>query len=446
MKRIPLLLLIFIFSAPLLFSQGQYTVNFSNGKYLPERVTTYKKSSDELVEKLAAHKYQFIQFYKLPNKDEIRQLKDAGIIILDYLPSNAYAVSIDTGKLKQKSDVDFQNIRSFFTFPASYKIDKRLTSGKLPEWTEPEFGKVDLNVLFFEGYSEQKFMDYIQKWKPEILSTHSTFNRITIRINVQYLENIADYPAVKWIEPIEPPKEKINSDARKSQRNNVLTASGFNGARGLSGDGIVIGEWDGGKIGHHQDLYGRVDNNSTRQEDWHSTHVAGTILGRGILDPKGKGMAPNAELYASDFLKDGIEIADEMENAASEHSVDITSNSWGYSIDQFICDNPFPYISSVQYYDQVAYSNKKLTHVFANGNDQQVCPGGYWTSSWTMKNAILVGAIDDTSKMSNFSSLGPLFDGRMVPHVCAVGVDVYSTFRWNFHGNPGGIRRHFPAV
>ncbi len=445
MKRLSTLLLLFVLIIPYGISQNDYTVNFANDQYHPEKIETQKYSDSQLIEKVAKHDYQFIQFYKLPSEKEVRSLEKSGIKMIEYLPSNTYAVFIDSVKLKHKSDLDFTNIRSVFPFYSEYKIDKRLTSGKLPEWTEPEFGKVDINVLLFQNYNNENFISYLKQLDIEILKSPNRYNRLTVRVPVQYIDSIANYSAVKWIEPIEPDKELKNSDAQKVQRNNTLTAT-YPGARSLSGDGIVVGEWDGGKIGTHQDLYGRINNNSEEGEDWHGTHVAGTIIGRGILDPKAEGMAPNAELYASDFVKDLDEIAAEMDEVSSSEGVSITSNSWGYAIDQYICKNPFPYLSSVYYLDDVANNNEKLTHVFANGNDQQVCPGGYWTSSWTMKNAILVGAIDDTSEMSSFSSFGPLFDGRMAPHVCAVGVDVYSTFLDNEYYHSDGTSMAAPAV
>jgi len=448
MKKTPLFLLIVLLSVNFCFSQKEFRVKFSNGAFIPEEIEPDKRADKYLIGLLAEDRYQLIQFYKLPTKDQVQSLKNAGIKLIDYLPENTYTAIVDTQKLRdtQKLNIDSENVRSVFSFPADYKIDKRLTSsGKLPEWTEPEFGKVKVNVVFYRDFNPEDFKTYIEGWDVEILKISERFGRITLNTAVQYLEKIAKYDAVKWIEPVEPPKKPVNYEAKISHRTNVLNAN-YAGARSLTGNGIVIGEWDGGKIGEHQDLYGRVDNNSSQEAHWHATHVAGTILGKGILDPDAKGMAPDAELYASDFMQDATEIAEEMSNSVSTNSVDISSNSWGYSIDQYICDHPFPYISSASFYDEVAFEHKKLTHVFANGNDQQVCPGGYWTSSWTMKNAILVGAVNDTNGMSDFSSFGPLFDGRLAPHISGVGVNVYSTFLDNYYYSSDGTSMATPAV
>lgn len=447
MRKHALLLLLGFLTANFVFGQEDFNVKFSNGEYAPDKIEESKRTESYLIEELSDERYQLLQFYKLPGEKQVKALKEAGIELVNYIPENTYTAIIDTQKLKKNKSLKFDktNLRAHFTLPAKYKIDSRLTSGKLPEWTEPEFGKAKANVLLYRDYDIETFRDYIEKWDIEIINISKHSNRVQIQTSVQYLNKIAEWPAVKWVEPIEPQKEMINDEATKNHRTNVLKAA-YDGARGLTGDGVVVGEWDGGKIGEHQDLYGRVENTSSEQEEWHSTHVAGTILGKGILDPKGEGMATDAELFASDFAKDADAIAEDMNNSVSSHSVDITSNSWGYNIDQYICENPFPYNTAAKYYDEVAFQHKKLTHVFANGNDQQICPGGYWTSAWTMKNTILVGAVDDTSNMSNFSSFGPLFDGRMAPHVSGVGVDVYSTFLDNYYHSSDGTSMATPAV
>lgn len=447
MRKYALLLLLGFLITNFVFGQEDFSVKFSNGDYSPQKIQESKRTESSIKEQLSGKRYQLLQFYNLPGEKEVKALKETGIELVDYIPKNTYTAIIDTQKLKESKSLKFDqtNLRAHFSLPKKYKIDSRLTAGKLPEWTEPEFGKAEVNVLLYRDYDIEAFRNYVNKWNIEIIKVSTYSNRIQLKTAVQYLGQIAEWPAVKWVEPIEPQKEMINDEASKNHRTNVLKAT-YDGARGLTGEGVVVGEWDGGKIGDHQDLYGRVENTSSEQEHWHSTHVAGTILGKGILDPKGEGMAKDAQLFASDFMKDADAIAEDMSNSVSSHSVDITSNSWGYSIDQYICKNPFPYITAAKYYDDVAYQHKKLTHVFANGNDQQVCPGGYWTSAWTMKNTILVGAVDDTSNMSNFSSFGPLFDGRMAPHVSGVGVDIYSTFLDNYYYSSDGTSMATPAV
>ncbi|WP_462280592.1 S8 family serine peptidase [Salinivirga cyanobacteriivorans] len=446
MRKLPIILFVILsLCIPKIYGQNTHLVHFANGDYQPVELKDSDYSSGQLLNELLRSNYQYIQFRKNPDQNEIERLRSAGIELLDYVPYSTWAVKIDHKKVQGARIASFSNIRSVFTVDANYKIDNRLTKRSIPEYAEPQFGKADINVLLYDGCSLNNFLTYANEFNVEVLDRNSDAKKLTLRVSLSALNKLPEYNGVKWIEPITPEKEFKNIDGYRNHQANVLGAS-FSGARNLTGDGVMVGEWDGGAVGAHHDLYGRVTIGTEEQVHWHSTHVAGTIMGRGILDPKARGTAPNSTLYSSDFIKEDFNIANEMLSVSDDLGVDITSNSWGYTMSQEFCENPFPYISSAYYFDNVAFQNKKLTHVFANGNDQQVCPGGHWTSAWTMKNAILVGAINDKNQMTNYSSWGPLFDGRMAPHICAVGKDVYSTLQNNQYYSEDGTSMATPAI
>ena len=70
--------------------------------------------------------------------------------------------------------------------------------------------------------------------------------------------------------------------------------------------------------------------------------------------------------------------------------------------------------------DRVACEHPTLLHVFAAGNDQGPygCGNKYASSTNRQKNVLHVGAVDDLGGMTDFSSWGPMDDGRLLP-TCA---------------------------
>jgi len=162
-------------------------------------------------------------------------------------------------------------------------------------------------------------------------------------------------------------------------------------------------------------------------------HTSGTLTGSGLLDPKAKGMAPEATLYAWNFntQQNGLSAQQEMLISARDYGVVITSNSYGVSMNNTTsCVTPPNYGAGDLQLDQLQNLFPSLLHVFSAGNDQGKCTTSgnrYFTSTKRAKNSILVGALDQLTGMTDFSSWGPMNDGRILPHITAFGDYVYST-------------------
>jgi hypothetical protein len=80
----------------------------------------------------------------------------------------------------------------------------------------------------------------------------------------------------------------------------------------LDGNGMTVGEWDGGAIySAHPDFTGRLTQvDGATEVSGHSTHVAGTLIGAGDwLVPEARGMAYAAHLNAWDWNSDTAEMA-----------------------------------------------------------------------------------------------------------------------------------------
>jgi hypothetical protein len=247
------------------------------------------------------------------------------------------------------------------------------------------------------------------------------------------------------------------------------------------GSGFTIGLWDGDAPRMtHQELAPRVvwGDVKTAIPDEHATHVAGTMIARGVV-PEAKGMAPEATIRAFQWDDDLAEMAYEASRGLtiSNHSygyirgwVEMSTDVWYWYGDSAISETEdylFGFYSqTARAADELLYAAPNYLPVLSAGNDRNdaVPPGTqhyFWDSrvrSWKLstkvrdndgaplgydclpngpavaKNTLTIGAVEDVPDyagpgsvaMTPFSSWGPTDDGRIKPDLCGNGWAVYS--------------------
>lgn len=198
----------------------------------------------------------------------------------------------------------------------------------------------------------------------------------------------------------------------------------------LSGVGVTLGEWDGGRARlNHQEFANRVTSPDGSSTIDHATHVAGTMVAAGVV-PQAKGMSFQATLRSYDWNLDTMEMATEAAQGLllSNHSYGAWGPDWAFGA----------YISPSDEFDNIAYNAPFYLIVQAAGNSQGDMPGGWDTLivPASAKNVLTVGAVHkipggysgpESVRMSDFSSWGPTDDGRIKPDIVTPGVDLYST-------------------
>jgi hypothetical protein len=276
-----------------------------------------------------------------------------------------------------------------------------------------------------------------------------------------------------------------NLNAAKTVSANKLWTGGSLGLS-LSGSGMVLREWDEGKVlNTHQELTGRVNqaDGATTLSD-HSTHVAGTMIAAGTF-AAAHGMCNQANLRAFDWNSDFTEMASEASLGAlvSNHSYGyltgwaygtVVSNRWTWYGDPTISqteDYNFGFYSAeAQTVDQIAAGAPYYLVCKAAGNDRTEGPvsqpvthyvwnGAGWVTSTTVrnldgnangydcisgfgisKNVLTVGAVLDLVNgygspadvsLDYFSGTGPTDDGRIKPDIVANGDYLYSSISTN---------------
>jgi hypothetical protein len=258
-------------------------------------------------------------------------------------------------------------------------------------------------------------------------------------------------------------------------------------ALNLSGSSAILNnklaEWDGGAVyAQHQEFAGKtITINTSQGIVEHSTHVAGTMIAKGVYPPA-KGMSYNAAtLQSYDFDNDVTTIGGAAADLLlSNHSygvqagwlLDETGTTWTwYGTPGDTVDATFGiYDSYAQSFDQIAYNAPYYLMVVAAANSRGY-PGpdvggtyyGYTSATnttliqkthtatdgisnqqWydgvtppaTAKDVLTVGAVNplpygpssnSAISIAYFSAWGPADDGRVKPDICGNGVNVLST-------------------
>jgi hypothetical protein len=268
-----------------------------------------------------------------------------------------------------------------------------------------------------------------------------------------------------------------NLISAKTTHTNKLWQNNFN----LSGSSTnmkgKLAIWDGGvAMNSHIELNGRIINKDASSQINHSTHVAGTMIARGI-NPNAKGMAFGVEeLNSYDFNSHLSEMMNASSNLLiSNHSYGVIAG-WNQTLsgDWEFWGNPGEnedykfgiYNEECQMFDSIAFNAPNYLIVKSVGNNRDKNgpaigqPYKRLDANGTMinagnrpigisnndsfdviptygvaKNILTVGAIEGIEngiattqniKIGSFSNWGPTDDGRIKPDLVANGVEVLS--------------------
>lgn len=422
---------LFILLVPgFLFAQD-YNVQLHAGKFIPqENIQTITKSDPVFQKSLYSGKhYVTIQFNSIPSQAIKDQLRAAGVELIEYLPNYAYTAAVSDA-FNIQSLASF-SARSVFQLDARQKMQGDLFNNIFPPHAVNQFGFVDVTIITYEKISIDKVAIPLQQAGVTILTNTPLFKTYRLRVLQSAVKSLAELPFVQWVEPIDPPNVLENLPGRSLHRANVLN----DGVRNLKGDGINVGVWDGGAINStHLDFLpsGRVTVVEAGALTDHGTHVTGTITSKGLVNPRARGMAPNATIFGWNFSGD---IQSEMAAGIPANNLLVSSHSYGFSFSGSCNFNNslLVYNTTARNTDINLNNFPTHLHVHSAGNSQSSCSGvgGFFTitgSGKPAKNNLVVADITSAEALSGSSSCGPVQDGRIKPEISAMGTNVFSTW------------------
>ena len=404
-----------------------YNILLHSGKFIPaENISSITKNSAVFQQSLFNGKhYVVIQFKALPTQLQKDNLKAVGIELIDYIPNNAYTASVSADI--NISDFKFSLLRAVFQFKPADKTVTAILSNTIPPHAVKQAGYVDLTIITYEKLSWFQVSGTLQSLGAAIIEDMPMFRSFVVRIPQANMQQLVNLPYIQWVEFIAPPNQEENLPGRSLHRANVLN----DGSRNLKGDGVNVGIWDAGEISPHMDFLpaSRLNQIEFNSPQAHSTHCSGTILGRGLIDPRARGMASNATLYSYNFNGN---IQTEMATAIPLYNLIVSSHSYndGGAITCNLSGTQIAYTAVSRATDINLNNFPTHLHCHSSGNNQTSCSGGWMTITGTgksAKNNIVVGSLTSLEALSSFSSCGPVADGRIKPEITSMGSSVYST-------------------
>lgn len=376
---------------------------------------------------------QVIVLLQLENETIDRQaLTKKGVVLGDYLGSNAYYASVPAGS--RPSDFVGSGLYAITSIRGEWKLPTAFVlGGVLPEWVQVG-SKLKMTAIWFENVAWEYVEALLKTRGIEYGVPSLAFHSVPITATREEILALAEDQALAYLQWSEPPRILYNRGAAQLSGGNVLRLPNDLGGRGLTGKGVKVGLWDA-NVADHID-YGKRIHRVEFEEPFpddspHGMHVCGTVAGGGYLDEQAMGIAPEAEVWTSNFERqaNGLVAAQEMLNLHKSVGITLTQNSYGEDLNRHCVNREFFSYSyfHIQTSDIVTYLAPTLTHVYALGNEQQKCGLLYGSVSNVMKNVISVGATNVFGKISSYSSFGPSDDGRILPTITARGSNVLST-------------------
>jgi len=411
-------------------SLAEDQIRLKSRRFVPSRgITAGAKTKIEAARPRGEPARVIIQLDRKMTRPYRKSLEAQGLNLLGYIPQRAWLAAIDPSK-----DVDImkiEGVRAVCEILPQDKIAPSIRKYGINNTSLIAPDKAKLVVMFFEDVSFSEVEPVVSGYGGRILGRTNLLHGLTVQLEIADIWDLAAEDCVRWIDQhyeIVP----LNDGTRQAVGANAVQDIG------LSGEGVIIGMWDSGYAdADHNDLSGRVtipDANSW--DDDHATHVAGTMIGDGSIDPKYKGMAPDAEVvsyFNGKIHYDPCQVEQDYNEAINEYNIDLSNNSWG----RLAVRKPPPsggrdldstYDWDAELYDQIVKGafEKKISIVFATGNDGDGQPSP-WTSlmpNAVAKNVIAVGASNSSdNSIAPFSSRGPTADGRVKPDLVAPGTD-----------------------
>ncbi len=331
--------------------------------------------------------------------------------LLDHLGENRYIIKDPGGNLHRLP------ITGWAVYESRYKIAPDVynfnTITPVMVYASPRMDRSGLEALAAQYGGS---MEPVQQWEKR--------HMYIVRIHPSQLEAFAEHPYVLHI-GLPVADEALLEQTRYYVGAGKAVLPVTSGGRGLTGKDVIVGVGDDAHP-LHLDITDRLRNFNPQNASTHGYHVATTVAGAGIIDPRYTGFAPKSTTLTNYFSN----IITESENYLQDFGMNLTNNSYGAELND--CNAFGTYSVYSKAIDDQLNDNPSLLHIFAAGNSaNRTCPPfpfNYRTVAGhyqTTKNVLTVANIGKTeTTISNSSSVGPVKDGRLKPEIAAMGTQL----------------------
>jgi subtilisin family serine protease len=373
------------------------------------------------------------------------ELARHGVVLLDWVGSDAWFAEL-SDPARAAGAATVPGLVAVHAIDPVHKLHPDLAAGKVHPWavvggdaSVPAGARtVAVYVMFHRGVDlESEAPAVVAAAGGTIVSTVRSIDAVVAHLPADRVPALAAQDAVMYVEPPLPALTHLNAqNAARTEADGAIHVP-----YGMTGAGVTVLVYDGGKVLAHGDLAGRhrIGQSDTSGTSDHATHVACTVAGSGAGGAQYRGMAPGADVVSYGFQGGGGagflytnpgDLEHDYTEAIGLHGADLSNNSIGSNVSTngFPCDWEGDYGVTGALIDEIVRGSlgEPFRVVWANGNERQVseCGSSYNTTAPPAcnKNALMVGALNSNDdSVTSFTSFGPCDDGRLRPDVAAPG-------------------------
>lgn len=299
----------------------------------------------------------------------------------------------------------------------------------------------------FDYYDLPVYEEYVNRIKSlgiKINVISKWLNAVSAFLDSEKINTVKSLPFVASVSPVAKSVKTYAEvyDYGPSERQIRLSGVKKLHEMNIIGKDVIVGIMDTGFRLSHESLvnvdvlaeYDFIFNDSTTvnspqdspNQDFHGTLVL-SVLG-GKKEGKIYGVAPGAKFVLAKTEDVRSETPAEEDNWVraiewmDSLGVDVVSSSLGY-IDWYTYKDMDGNTAKITKAADIAFQ-KGIVVVNSAGNERNTA-WKYIVAPADGKYVIAVGAVDSTGNIASFSSMGPTYDGRIKPDVCALGVSVF---------------------
>ena len=354
-------------------------------------------------------------------------MQRSGLRVHDYLPVNAYIVSV-TEPVADAGLLGF--VQWHAPFDRAWKIQPGLgqrTYSTPERQLMAQRGEVGVVVVLFEGFGDQVVIDQLvglgdaQVHYSEVMGSNVL---VHATMKLEDVEQLADLSAVQFIE------EAWEVELRNSTNRWVVQTGVLNNMpiydNGIRGAGEIVGILDG-RVDHDHCAFNDTNPigtthrkikayNTSLGTDDHGTHVAGTVVGDAGSNDSNRGVAYEGKfVFNTTPAFNESSILQRLEQHGSQ-GASIHTNSWGD-------DGTTAYNSLARGFDVYSRDTETALVLLAVTNTSTL------RNPENAKNLLACGATQDTPNLGSHCSggVGPTSDGRRKPEIYAPGCGTISS-------------------
>jgi hypothetical protein len=223
-----------LFSSCYLLAQTDNTIQFKNGPVhvQPNIKKAVVDSFNAKAARFNQKTFAVLQFETLPTEAIKKMLSANGIELLEYIPNNAYTVSISGNP--NLAILEAAKARSIFQPSPEQKMETRLSLGLIPSSAIKIAGTLDVWISFPRTFLPKDVVINLKQLNMDVLSTqYQSYRILSVRIASNRLKDLASLPFIEYVQPAPGYDQPLNYNSRYGSRANLLNASIANGGKGL---------------------------------------------------------------------------------------------------------------------------------------------------------------------------------------------------------------------